>query len=285
MATSREIATGRVLNKRWNIGARHALYRENGTWYHQLRSFPGALIDRNGYVLFKTKGEYRAAPGLQIRKQVSCPKGISSLPNYIRVAGESGSAQRIPASADIKRAFSQYVAGERPWREVQRDWFVVGSDGTLYPAKYIWALATKRAPKSFNTRDARRALSDQGLTLVSERQLKSDESVQFARRVHDALKLSDEELQARAKNSNKLPTRRMSAVHIFSRNQYVAAAVLRRAKGRCETCTKPAPFIATATRAPYLEIHHRVRLADGGKDTIENTIAVCPNCHRQAHYG
>ena len=26
---------------------------------------------------------YLACPGLQIRKQVSCPKGISALPNYI----------------------------------------------------------------------------------------------------------------------------------------------------------------------------------------------------------
>ncbi|WP_425484228.1 HNH endonuclease [Desulfobacter latus] len=23
----------------------------------------------------------------------------------------------------------------------------------------------------------------------------------------------------------------------------------------------------------------------GGKDTIENTIAICPNCHRKRHYG
>jgi len=34
-----------------------------------------------------------------------------------------------------------------------------------------------------------------------------------------------------------------------------------------------------------LEIHHLKRLADGGSDKITNTIAVCPDCHRELHYG
>ncbi|MGE8574311.1 MAG: HNH endonuclease signature motif containing protein [Burkholderia contaminans] len=28
-----------------------------------------------------------------------------------------------------------------------------------------------------------------------------------------------------------------------------------------------------------------VQLADGGEDTTENAVAVCPNCHRRAHCG
>ena len=34
---------------------------------------------------------------------------------------------------------------------------------------------------------------------------------------------------------------------------------------------------------PYLEAHHVIRLADGGKDTIDNVVAICPNCHRKVH--
>jgi len=34
-----------------------------------------------------------------------------------------------------------------------------------------------------------------------------------------------------------------------------------------------------------LEVHHKVPLAEGGDDTVENAIALCPNCHRHAHYG
>jgi 5-methylcytosine-specific restriction protein A len=36
---------------------------------------------------------------------------------------------------------------------------------------------------------------------------------------------------------------------------------------------------------PYLEVHHWIRLADGGEDTVNNAIAACPNCHRQQHFG
>ena len=36
---------------------------------------------------------------------------------------------------------------------------------------------------------------------------------------------------------------------------------------------------------PYLEVHHKIRLSDGGEDTIDNVVALCPNCHRKAHYG
>jgi 5-methylcytosine-specific restriction endonuclease McrA len=31
--------------------------------------------------------------------------------------------------------------------------------------------------------------------------------------------------------------------------------------------------------------HHVKQLAHGGEDTVENAIAVCPNCHRKAHHG
>ena len=27
------------------------------------------------------------------------------------------------------------------------------------------------------------------------------------------------------------------------------------------------------------------RLSDGGSDTVTNVVALCPNCHREIHYG
>lgn len=76
-------ATGRELNKKWNVNAQHALYREDGTWYERLKKFPGVLFDSNGYVLFRTKDEYLNCPQLHIKKQTSCPKGISSIQGYV----------------------------------------------------------------------------------------------------------------------------------------------------------------------------------------------------------
>lgn len=76
--------TGKLLNERWGVGARQALYRKTGDWYHQLTTFPGALFDDCGYVLFPTEQEYRDCPQLQAQQDLHVPDGIASLPRYIR---------------------------------------------------------------------------------------------------------------------------------------------------------------------------------------------------------
>ncbi|OLU13203.1 hypothetical protein BVH01_22925 [Pseudomonas sp. PA1(2017)] len=44
-----------------------------------------------------------------------------------------------------------------------------------------------------------------------------------------------------------------------------------------------APFVRPDGRA-FLEVHHMTRLADDGPDLPANVAALCPNCHRRAHY-
>ena len=68
------------------------------------------------------------------------------------------------------------------------------------------------------------------------------------------------------------------------RDLQIVAWVLARAKGECECCRKPAPF-ENSSGQPFLEVHHVRHLADGGSDTVENAVAVCPNCHRELHLG
>lgn len=70
----------------------------------------------------------------------------------------------------------------------------------------------------------------------------------------------------------------------FARDPRVVAWVLNEASGKCECCTKDAPF-ARVDGSPYLEVHHLKRLADGGTDRVSNAIALCPNCHRELHFG
>ncbi len=69
----------------------------------------------------------------------------------------------------------------------------------------------------------------------------------------------------------------------FVRSAAVRAAVLARAKGRCEYCGKPG--FATTLGEVFLETHHIVPFSKGGKDMISNGAAVCPNHHREAHHG
>jgi 5-methylcytosine-specific restriction protein A len=95
-------------------------------------------------------------------------------------------------------------------------------------------------------------------------------------------KLSLEELEFRAQFALKGVGKREVTSTTYERNQIVAELAKRRAKGICQLCEKPAPF-KNPDGEPYLETHHFEWLAKGGKDVIENTVALCPNCHRKVH--
>jgi 5-methylcytosine-specific restriction protein A len=85
-------------------------------------------------------------------------------------------------------------------------------------------------------------------------------------------------------NGNRSPQATASEVTQFLRDPLVKAWVLKQAKGKCESCEKTAPFNGSNGR-PYLEVHHVLQLADNGSDTVSNAVALCPNCHRELHYG
>jgi 5-methylcytosine-specific restriction protein A len=93
------------------------------------------------------------------------------------------------------------------------------------------------------------------------------------------------ERQARLATADPIPTTQVVTVTVFRRNPDVVAMVLERSNGICESCKQHAPFKRRKDNSPYLEVHHRKQLAGGGHDTVENAIALCPNCHRKAHYG
>lgn len=79
------------------------------------------------------------------------------------------------------------------------------------------------------------------------------------------------------------PDRAKSEVWSYARDPRVRDAVLRRAKGKCEFCGKPGFMKSDGTR--YLESHHIIALAKDGEDRPTNVIALCPNDHREAHFG
>jgi hypothetical protein len=73
-----------VLNTRWGVGAKHALYHREGRWYNNLRSFPGALFDPHGFIVFETEEQYRTSKDVVITQETNIAIGISSLPRYVR---------------------------------------------------------------------------------------------------------------------------------------------------------------------------------------------------------
>jgi len=80
------------------------------------------------------------------------------------------------------------------------------------------------------------------------------------------------------------PEQKPTTVDAFVRDARVVRYVLDASEGSCEVCGKPSPFFKDGG-VPYLEVHHVKHLSDGGSDTAKNAIAVCPNCHKELHYG
>jgi len=95
-------------------------------------------------------------------------------------------------------------------------------------------------------------------------------------------KLPDQELENQAKQFS----RPAGVINIqskqYTRNPYVSEHAKRRAKGVCQLCLQVAPF-KDKNNVPFLETHHIQWLSKGGEDSIKNTVALCPNCHRKMH--
>jgi 5-methylcytosine-specific restriction protein A len=108
---------------------------------------------------------------------------------------------------------------------------------------------------------------------------------EFYEGVQKSLNDTDENRNLRLLKASKVPAKTTVTTSVFRRNYDVVATVLKRAKGKCELCNEAAPFIKRADKQPYLEVHHRKPLSQGGEDTIENATALCPNCHRYCHFG
>jgi hypothetical protein len=82
--------------------------------------------------------------------------------------------------------------------------------------------------------------------------------------------------------SDRVEPAHVSSMH-YPRDPRVRSKVLERAAGKCELCGKRG--FKQADGSYYLESHHIIALADEEGDRVTNVIAVCPNDHREAHFG
>ncbi|MFX0095835.1 MAG: HNH endonuclease [Candidatus Hodarchaeota archaeon] len=151
----------------------------------------------------------------------------------------------------------QVKLDDKPYQEKQPD---IGDN-----LRWVWIFPLKLVEK-----DASKSLDQ---TLIDKRQ---------ERKEKEARRLSDQELEKRARHSKKGVGTRSVVTKSYERNVYVAELAKRYAKGFCQLCENPAPF-EDKNGIPFLEVHHIKWLSKGGKDVIENNIALCPNCHRKMH--
>jgi len=90
------------------------------------------------------------------------------------------------------------------------------------------------------------------------------------------------ELHDKIENIDEVVYSKSVVLNQFTRNEYIREYVRLRADGFCELCENKAPF-CDKYGSPFLETHHVEYLSKGGKDSIENVVALCPNCHRRIH--
>ena len=95
-------------------------------------------------------------------------------------------------------------------------------------------------------------------------------------------KKSFDQLKKEANKKASQPTVDTVRTKIYHRDPTISAFVKKRANGYCQLCGSKAPFI-DKNGAPYLECHHIDWLSNGGMDSIDNCVALCPNCHRKMH--
>ncbi len=109
--------------------------------------------------------------------------------------------------------------------------------------------------------------------------------LQFEQDVSKCMNISSNERLKNIGKSNTPPKQFTVSSKVYVRNPHVVAERLNIAAGICERCKAKAPFIRAKDGTPYLEVHHKQQLSDDGLDILENTIALCPNCHRELHFG
>lgn len=184
-----------------------------------------------------------------------------------------------------------------------KEWFLVLLSDKTLPSYFLtkrdviqsigskWKLNTKGDYKTtkaslknyceFNTVEEFRKQVNKA---AQKKDLKAEQEEDFEKKVAEARTLTQEVRLSKINEYPKIPISSEKNAVTFNRNPYVKAEILERANGICGYCKQNAPFILP-NGTPFLEVHHIVFLKDGGEDTIDNAIALCPNCHKGAHYG
>ena len=182
---------------------------------------------------------------------------------------------------DVNNAIDSFNAGLRPYRFTKsRTWYIRGNDTNLYPLKYIYSLIIEKEPAKFNTSEPISQLKDLNIEIIH---IPNDNRSEFYKSVVQSLK-DGKARKSRLKKASKTPKLKTVTSVEYIRNPDVVAEVLSRANGFCECCKKKAPF-KRKDGSDYLEVHHKIFLSNYGEDSVDNAEALCPNCHREKHYG
>jgi hypothetical protein len=91
-------------------------------------------------------------------------------------------------------------------------------------------------------------------------------------------------LRNRVNNINPRPNQVEHIIRTFPRNATLKTYIKRRSNYICEMPNCNYRGFLKVNGETYIEVHHVIPLSEGGEDIMNNTVALCPNCHRALHY-
>ena len=86
------------------------------------------------------------------------------------------------------------------------------------------------------------------------------------------------------------PAKKPKVTYGWNRDRVIVEQVLKADKYQCEINLHHKTFVTRRNDEPYLEGHHLIPMSkqdrfDKSLDVYANIIGLCPNCHRQLHFG
>jgi len=91
-------------------------------------------------------------------------------------------------------------------------------------------------------------------------------------------------LKDKASYIKRNPTSVEQTIRIYPRNSILKNYVKRRSGYSCEVPDCDYVGFLKPNGEQYIEVHHIIPLSEGGEDSLLNTVALCPTCHRKLHY-
>jgi len=196
---------------------------------------------------------------------------------YLRLRTSETSGHPL-VKADVNRELRESVLRDRTKGSVEfrmQNISAVMSDlGLPWIQSYKPAVNVGPGPKEL----IRRALRESGMVAEAVASVTTDEAVLGERA--SMLTRTD----GSRPTGNRKPRRTEGTCTSYERSPKVVSFFLGIADGSCELCGEPAPFLRTNGEL-FLEVHHVIPLGEGGPDTVENAVALCPDCHRECHHG
>jgi len=105
---------------------------------------------------------------------------------------------------------------------------------------------------------------------------------EFEENIHTQIDIDT--LKDKARNINPRPQQVSQTIYTYPRNNTLKNYVKRRSNYSCEMPGCHYHGFYKDNEELYIEVHHIIPLSEGGEDSINNTVALCPNCHRALHY-